>query len=403
MNLQKLTFIGLIIGLSVIDIFGQTLSISDTSIIEPANGNSAMLKFTVTLNGTSDAPFSVDYTTSPGTATPSINKLLVSVDDGDVGIYEVDPINNTSNLLLTGFQAWGMAEDPSTTNRIFFNSGNELYDWTIGNAPLLLGNITFEMGLLTVTGLAYYDNKLYATRNIANEAIYQIDLNTLEATVVLDYTDSDFDFGGLAVDHQTGILYGTSDDTDAEGRGVYAFDIVNNTITLVTPYPPGETDIDGLAYGNGKLYLIIDEPGSIYVYDLANQTYETPLTSPFTTAETFSGGAAFICNLMEDYCDQTGSLFFEGFDGETKQICINIFGDNIPESDETFNVMLSNVQSEGEGEITFEDATAIGTIINGAPIPSLSSWASIILALMLVIVASVQVFQRQSIKLETSD
>lgn len=403
MNLQKLTLIGLIIGLSVIDIFGQTLSISDTSIIEPANGNSAMLKFTVKLNGTSDDPFSVDYKTSPGTATPSINKLLVSVDDGNVGIYEVDPINNTSNLLLTGYDAWGMAEDPSSTNHVFFNSGSELYDWTIGNAPILLGNMTFEMGASVATGLAYYDNKLYSTKNIVNEALYQIDLNTLEATIVLDYTDSDFDFGGLAVDHQTGILYGTNDDTDANGRGVYAIDIVNNTITLVTPYPPGETDIDGLAYGNGKLYLIIDQPGSIYVYDIANQTYETPLTSPFTSDEIFSGGAAFICNVMEDYCDQRGSLFFEGFDGETKQVCISIFGDNIPEIDETFNVLLSNVQSEGEGEITIADGTAIGTVISGAPIPSLSSWASIILALMLVIVASVQVFQRQSIKLETSD
>ena len=54
----------------------------------------------------------------------------------------------------------------------------------------------------------------------------------------------------------------------------------------------GETDIDGLAFDNGRLYLITDEPGNIYVYNLGTGSYETPLTNPWTTSEVFSGAGA---------------------------------------------------------------------------------------------------------------
>ncbi len=94
------------------------------------------------------------------------------------------------------------------------------------------------------------------------------------------------DIGGLAVDTTTGDLYGTDDGSGSIVR-------INNdgTLTVVAAYPAGQTDIDGLAYGNGKLFLVIDEPGDIFVYDIASGLYETPLTNPWTTSEIFSGGA----------------------------------------------------------------------------------------------------------------
>jgi hypothetical protein len=370
-------------------IFCQSVSISDASIAEPADGSSAQIKFDVTLTGATDGPFTVDYSSLAISATPSINTIFVGLDNTTVPIFSIDPINDTSNGEIMGFEAWGMAADPSTTDRIFFNDGSELYEWIIGNPPVLLGDIMFNASTLTVVGLAHYNGNLYASRNINDEAIYEINTTTLEATLFYDYTDGDYDFGGLAVDPNTGIFYGTNDDTDPHGSGVYSIDPVNDQITLLEPYPAGMTDIDGLAYGNGKLYLIIDEPGSIYVYDILNDTYETPLTSPFTTSEIFASGAAFICNVTEDYCDERGTLFFSGNDGETQQVCMTVYGDLIDEPDETFSVTLSNIVLGGQIPVTIGNGEATGTILgSNLPIPTLSEWGMIILTLIFMVIGA---------------
>ena len=70
------------------------------------------------------------------------------------------------------------------------------------------------------------------------------------------------------------------------------------TVTNVAAYPdPAETDIDGLAVGDGRAYLIPDDdsPGLIYVYDFASGSFVTPLTAPWgATADTFSGGGIMV-------------------------------------------------------------------------------------------------------------
>jgi hypothetical protein len=62
-------------------------------------------------------------------------------------------------------------------------------------------------------------------------------------------------------------------------------------VTLIAPYPDGQTDIDGLAIGEGRAYLLVDEPGSIYVWDFGGATYVAPLNNPWTESETFAGAA----------------------------------------------------------------------------------------------------------------
>src|SRR5690606_3229681 len=147
-----------------------------------------------------------------------------------------------------------------------------------------LGTIVDTAGAnQSLVSLAFYDGKLYGTKNIANEAIWEINLSTLVATVVVDYVDADYDFGGLAVDPTTGDFYGTNDDATPHGAGLFKINM-DGTATLVEPYPAGETDIDGLAIGTDrKVYWIIDQPGNIYVYDLVTSAFLPPLTSPWTT------------------------------------------------------------------------------------------------------------------------
>jgi hypothetical protein len=112
------------------------------------------------------------------------------------------------------------------------------------------------------------------------------------ATLVATYTvgSAGLDIGGLAANPATGKFYGTNDTATPVGRGLVELDLSGNA-TLIAPYPDGQTDIDGLAFGYDRAYLVTDEPGFIYVYDFAVMTYTAPITNPWTTSETFSAGA----------------------------------------------------------------------------------------------------------------
>jgi hypothetical protein len=67
---------------------------------------------------------------------------------------------------------------------------------------------------------------------------------------------------------------------------------MDGTVTAIAAYPAGETDLDALAIdNNGRAYLVPDQPGSIYVYDLIGGSYLAPFANPWTTAEIFSGAA----------------------------------------------------------------------------------------------------------------
>lgn len=216
--------------------------------------------------------------------------LFIGVDDVTITQQLGDPATATWVDAFVGAEVWGSAYDPDN-DKIYFNDGSTLYEWPIGGATNMLGTITDPTGAtLSMVGLAFYGGTLYGTRNVANEAVYAIDTTTLVATVFIDYVDADYDFGGFAADPNTGTFYGTSDDS-TPGRGLYQINL-DGTATLIADYPDAQTDIDGLAVGdNGVAYLVIDQPGFIYPYDLVGGAYLPFFNNPWTTSEVFSGGA----------------------------------------------------------------------------------------------------------------
>jgi hypothetical protein len=244
--------------------------------------------------------FSVEAVTHP---------LFVGVDDVTVPAYVGDPLTVDWDSVFVGVEVWGAAYDINN-NKIYVNDGTGLYEWVVGSGTVtFLGTFTDTSGAtISMVSLAFYNGVLYGTRNVGIEAVYEINLTTFVATVFIDYENLDFDFGGLAVDPNTGEFYGTSDDSTPLVRGLYRINM-DGTGTLIAPYPDGQTDIDGLAVSDDQIaYLVTDQQDSIYIYDLVGGTYLPPIANPWTSSEVFCGGAWIYevgggCNLFEDTFD----------------------------------------------------------------------------------------------------
>ena len=220
-----------------------------------------------------------------------------SAGGGVTNAWSVD-VGTSASTVLWGDSnpgVWGMTINPAT-DTVYVADGSQLYAGPVspGSNPGLLGTIRDVAGAeIAVVSLTWANGSLYTSRNIANEAIYHIDVPTRVASVVLDYTDADYDFGGLGYNPADGLFYGVNDTVAPFGSGLYSIDVFGGgAITLVTAYPAGETDIDGLAIGDNIAYLVEDEAGdTIHRYDLIAGAYLTPLTSPMVSSETFSGAA----------------------------------------------------------------------------------------------------------------
>lgn len=227
-------------------------------------------------------------------------QLIVGNDQsGTATIWHIDIGTGNATALYSASTSdakpWGMAYD-AATNTLYWNNGVTLFSSPFsmgGLTPTNLGPITFNGANQSMVSLAFRDGNLYGTKNIATEAVYEIDPATRVATQSYVYS-STFDFGGLDVDATDGEMYGLTD-APSTGRGLYQFDIPGQTETFRAPYFNGETDLDGLAVHDGIAYYISDGPNTtqanFYVVDIATGTQIGTLPSPFTGSGTFSAGA----------------------------------------------------------------------------------------------------------------
>jgi hypothetical protein len=241
-------------------------------------------------------------------ATAAHAQLIMGNDQtGTATIWSVNPVTGAATALYSSTnanaKAWGMAAD-NVNSVLYWNNGGSLHSATF--ASLLTGtptintvNMTFNGGAVNFVGLGYNPTtgKLLGTRNIATEAVYEIDPATGTSTILWNHP-STLDFGGLEYDN--GQLYGLSD-TPTTARGLYRID--SSSQTLLAPYPAGETDIDGLAVNGNLAYYVTDGPFStqpnLYVFDITTGTQVGTLPSPFTGSGTF-GAATFAPGLVPE-------------------------------------------------------------------------------------------------------
>lgn len=211
-------------------------------------------------------------------------------------MYYIDLATNTSTAILSGTESisWGMAYSQSS-NTLYWNNGGLLREASFsqgGLTPSAGVQMTLGGASVNFTGLAWWENRLVGYRSVTAPGFYDINPLTGEASL-LALTPTGTDFGGLDADGAR--LFGLSDGTGLQGRGLYDIDINNNSYNLLAPYPAGDTDIDGLAVGGGYAYWVNDVGSQqILVYNLNTGLFETSITSPFGTGGIFSAGAYIV-------------------------------------------------------------------------------------------------------------
>jgi hypothetical protein len=227
-------------------------------------------------------------------------QLIVGNDQtGTATIYNVNITTGVATPIFSGTgtnaKPWGMAYDP-TSDTLYWNNGSNLFSSPMGATltPTALGSITFNSAATNFVALGFRDGKLYGTRNIATEAVYEIDPVTRIATQVYVHPAA-FDFGGLDVDSTDNGLYGL---TDTNTPGLYKIDVPGQSQGFISGYPAGETDIDALAVHNGLAYYVTDGPNTtqpnFYVYNISTGQQVGTLPSPFTLGGTFAGATMAI-------------------------------------------------------------------------------------------------------------
>lgn len=225
-------------------------------------------------------------------------QLIMATDDSNVGVWAYNVHSGLWSQLTSGdgTGAWGLAADDGHA-RLFAIAGSDLSVIPYGSLEAQrIGPTTINGTPVSFAGLAFGNGVLYGSRTMGGatgpEGIYAIDPTTAEATLVVA-TDPGLDLGGI--DFHGGSIYGGSDSTALNGRGLYRVALDTGVATYVAFYPlfmGMNQDVDGLAAGDdGRIYFVPDDPGQIGIFNLQTGMEEPSIANPLTTVELFSAGA----------------------------------------------------------------------------------------------------------------
>lgn len=276
-------------------------------------------------------------------------QLIVGNDQtGVTSLYKIDVNTKVATPILSEnsnrTKPWGMAAD-NVNSILYWNNGSTLYSATysslLGTPVINQVAMTYNAASVNFVALAFdpINQQLLGTRNIATESVYIINPLTGVCTIKHSHPTA-FDFGGLDC-AEDGTLYGLSDTAPTGSvRGLYRIESDVSQV-FIAGYPAGETDIDGLAVGNGRAYYVTDGPNTaqanFYVYDIASATQVDTIPSPFTGSGTFCA-AAWAPGLLNGTV--AGTVTLEDYDPDEmgREVVIEVLLAGVPV--ETQNVTL---------------------------------------------------------------
>ena len=321
--------------------FGESSFQIDTAITRQDEGD-ANLRYSVTRSGQSIGGVFVSYRD-------------LGIEDGQVfygyGIFPPD-VNNNNDLV-------GLSDFPTNTNE------------NNGGLDLIAGGIAFISDALTTIDITVAEDAgsgvIIVSLDSASDAPVTVDFTTVDGTAV---APSDYETTSGTLTFAPGETQATIDvpiveDDIPEGDENFSIvfsnpsnsSISTNTVVItisdVAPTPDPIPTITvaagsgGEDTGNAPLVVSLDAPS------------DTPVTVDFTTVD----GTA---TAPDDYETTSGTLTFAP--GETQAtIDVPIVEDDIPEGDETFDIVFSNPSN---GDLPTDTVTV--TISDAAPIPTIT-------------------------------
>lgn len=232
-------------------------------------------------------------------------QLVVGNDaDANMWLIDVEGIGPPRAIVRgTNALSGAIAADPMGT-MYWINQQQTLvkapYNLAGQMTAVVVGNLTVGgVSSGNFVGLAFdtVERKLYAYRNngaLGTEGFYEINTTTAACTLVWTAQSTALDFGAFDYDRVADVFYAVNDSVTAlpTGRGLYRLrkPLALPTIEFVVASPNSDGDIDGLAIGGGKAYLVNDNvTQGVYVFDLATQQFEATMPLPFTVNGTFAG------------------------------------------------------------------------------------------------------------------
>jgi hypothetical protein len=229
--------------------------------------------------------------------------------------------NSASNKKVNGLAA------DQTGQKLYSNDAARLNVWDYGNigtTPTLIAGMYRSNGTTTsatgFSGLAWANGKLYGSTSFASSTftrgIYEIPLvpnasNQLITTQVWAEAVNTgvLQLDGIDFNPADGLFYGvqSADNTATGGtltRGVYSIDVFGTgAFTKIAEFPGGNTRVDGLAVGGGKLWLTQQTGASavveIFPYDLTTQTYGSTISFALADASNRASGATWAPGVPE--------------------------------------------------------------------------------------------------------
>jgi hypothetical protein len=354
---------------------GGTIQLSSPTYSIAENGGSVLSTITRTGTGTLDAA-SVDYATSPGTATAGADYTTTS----GTANFAAGATTATFSVPILDDQ---LIEGNETFNVTLTNPSPGS---TLGAQSSAVVTITdFEEGKLqfaSSTGSVQEDGgSIGLTVNRVNGSDGAVSVNVVTsngtASAGSDYTATSVTLNWAAGDSAPKTVpVPILDDNIVEG---------NETFNATLNTPTGGAQIGSPAT---ETVTIVDVEGSVQ-FSVASTSIPEP-NGPVVITVTRGGtstGAASVqfttangtATAPSDYATTTGTLTWAAGDLSPKTISIPIVSDQIPEPPETFTVTLSNAVGVTIGA---QDTTSVTITPPPSEIPVLGSIGKLVLALV---------------------
>jgi len=354
---------------------GQTalISVQDLTVTEGDTGTTDFT-FIVEMSEIVDAPVSVDFTTSDGTATSGIDFLAASntitFQPGDTQQTVTVTVNTDSTVELD--EAFYFTLNPTSLSA----SGRDV----VISDPAAVGTITND----DTATISITDDTVVEGNIGTSNRVYTVTLSQ-DVDVDVTLTASTSDDTGLAAD----------DDYLSASQAITFTSGANTPQTLTVPIPGDEkveldetylvllTDLQtqgrdvvlensGMATGN----ITNDDSATISIDDLAILEGDSGTTDfVFTVTLSHAVGVPVSLDFQtndalaetsdNDYQSNAGTLVFQ-VNETSKTITVQVNGDTSSEADQTFTVDLTNLDAQGH-DVTITKTTATGTILTDDP------------------------------------